>query len=111
MVCSHCQTPTQTEITIEPVVVCIGVCVSVGVWQCEHTINQASLLVHAIFYAASKFSCSTILYAFSYPLQVFRRMCVGGQYYSFPFPLFMLFYKISPCRSKIPSPEKVWFRN
>ena len=31
------QTPTQTQITIEPIVVCIGV--SVGVWQCKHTIS------------------------------------------------------------------------
>ena len=31
------QTPTQTQITIEPIVVCIGVCVGVG--QSERTIK------------------------------------------------------------------------
>ena len=31
------QTLTQTQITIEPIVVSIGVCVSV--WQCERTIT------------------------------------------------------------------------
>ena len=33
------QTPTQTQITIEPIVVCIGVCVGVGVGQSERTIK------------------------------------------------------------------------
>ena len=34
------ETPTQTQITVEPVVVNISVCVcvGVGVWQCERTI-------------------------------------------------------------------------
>ena len=65
MVHSHCQTPTptlttvssieicrtvhtaqiltQTQITMERIVVCIGV--GVGVWQCEHTMKP-------IFYRA-----------------------------------------------------------
>ena len=42
MVRSHCQTPKRTQITLEPIVVCVGVCVDV--WQYERTMIGTIML-------------------------------------------------------------------
>ena len=55
------QKPIQTQIIIEPSVVCIGVCVGVGVWQCERTIRVFLHFLPKIAFQVSEHAVPLVL--------------------------------------------------